>query len=194
MEECEQQANKFLEKTGTEFKIVFLKNDKYFDDNKETRDIYEITLKRGEREYKFRFGQSINDSGVKLLMKRIQGVPSDEIINWENSKIRTFNVPDETRKKGHKRVMRYIHDKIDVSVSATTSERKVKIFSEPTPYDVLASLQKYDIGTFEDFCSEFGYDTDSRKAEKIYKGVVDEYNNLKMLYSDKEIEEMREIN
>lgn len=26
--------------------------------------------------------------------------------------------------------------------------------------------------TFEGFCSEFGYDTDSRKAEKIYKACV----------------------
>lgn len=34
----------------------------------------------------------------------------------------------------------------------------------PTMYDVLTCLTKYDPDTFEDFCSEFGYDTDSRRA------------------------------
>jgi len=33
--------------------------------------------------------------------------------------------------------------------------------NEPTLYSVLACLQKYDVGTFEDFCNEFGYDTDN---------------------------------
>ena len=29
----------------------------------------------------------------------------------------------------------------------------------PTEYDVLACLTKYDPGNYEDFCSEFGYET-----------------------------------
>ncbi len=51
----------------------------------------------------------------------------------------------------------------------------------PTPYDVLACLQKYDVGTFEDFCGEFGYDEDSRNAEKIYKAVCKEWANIQNL-------------
>jgi len=69
-------------------------------------------------------------------------------------------------------------------------ERKRK---EPTAYDVLACLQKYDVGTFSDFCSEFGYDEDSRKAEKIYFAVQKEYDSLSRLYSEQELELMREI-
>lgn len=64
----------------------------------------------------------------------------------------------------------------------------------PTAYDVLSCLQKYDIGSFEDFCGEFGYDTDSRKAEKIYKAVCKEYESLCRLYSDEELQLMAEIN
>ena len=56
--------------------------------------------------------------------------------------------------------------------------------SEPKMYDVLSCLQKYDCGTFEDFCSEFGYDTDSRRAERIYKGCVKEYNAVVRLFGD----------
>ena len=64
---------------------------------------------------------------------------------------------------------------------------------EPTAYDVLACLTKYDVGSFEDFCSEFGYDTDSRTAEKTYFAVVKEYNEVKRLWNEKEIEALQEI-
>jgi hypothetical protein len=68
-----------------------------------------------------------------------------------------------------------------------------KDYSEPSTYDILSVLQKYPVGTFEDFCSDYGYDTDSRKAEKIYLAVKEEYPNIAMLFSDSELEEMQEI-
>lgn len=54
----------------------------------------------------------------------------------------------------------------------------------PTAYDVLTCLTKTDPGTFEEFCSEFGYDTDSRKAEKTYKACVKEYFGVHRLFGD----------
>jgi len=54
-------------------------------------------------------------------------------------------------------------------------------------------LQKYDVEDFKFFCDSFGYDEDSIKAEKTYKAVLKEYENMKMLYSDKELETMQEI-
>lgn len=63
----------------------------------------------------------------------------------------------------------------------------------PTAYDVLACLQKYDVGSFEDFCGEFGYDEDSRMAEKTYKAVCKEYEKLCTIFSEEEMELMREI-
>jgi len=64
---------------------------------------------------------------------------------------------------------------------------------KPTEYDVLACLTKHDPNTFEDFCSEFGYDEDSKKAEKVYNAVVNEYNNVAMLFNEDEIEVLAEI-
>jgi hypothetical protein len=64
---------------------------------------------------------------------------------------------------------------------------------KPTMYDVLSCLQKYDVGSFEDFCSEFGYDTDSRKAERIYKALCKEYEAMCRLFSDEELELLSEI-
>jgi hypothetical protein len=63
---------------------------------------------------------------------------------------------------------------------------------EPNLYDVLTCLQKYDVGTFDDFCANFGYDTDSRTAERIYKNVCKEYKAVERLFSDV-IDELQEI-
>lgn len=65
----------------------------------------------------------------------------------------------------------------------------------PKMYDVLSCLQKWDCGTFENFCYEYGYDTDSRKAESIYKAVCKEYKAVVRLFGDSEecMDELREI-
>ena len=63
---------------------------------------------------------------------------------------------------------------------------------KPTAYDILACLTKYDPGTFEDFSSDYGYDEDSRKAERIYKAVVKEWLNVERVFGDC-LDELREI-
>jgi hypothetical protein len=61
---------------------------------------------------------------------------------------------------------------------------------EPTAYDILTCLQ-LDVwsvtnnGSFEDFCSEFGYDTDSRKAEKTYNIILKQSEKLKKFLGEK---------
>lgn len=66
--------------------------------------------------------------------------------------------------------------------------------NEPTLYGVLCCLQKYEVGTFEEFCEDYGYNEDSRKAEKIYKAVVKEYKAMQRLFNDDELEILRLIN
>ena len=68
---------------------------------------------------------------------------------------------------------------------------------EPTAYDVLACLQKYDCGNFKDFCREFGYEyytyNEYRHVLKIYKAVQNEYNHLSAMFTDEEMERLCEI-
>ncbi|KKN68468.1 hypothetical protein LCGC14_0451040 [marine sediment metagenome] len=66
--------------------------------------------------------------------------------------------------------------------------------NKPSAYAVLTCLTKRDPGTFEEFCAEYGYDTDSRKAEKTHKAVVAEWNQVKGFFTDDEITALAEIN
>lgn len=65
--------------------------------------------------------------------------------------------------------------------------------NEPNMYDVLTCLTKNDPCTFEDFCGEFGYDEDSRTAERTYKAEVKEWRAVKRLFGDI-LEELQEVN
>jgi len=62
----------------------------------------------------------------------------------------------------------------------------------PTAYDILACLQKNDIGTFEQFCGNFGYSTDSRSAERLYFEVQKEVQNCLIMFGDV-IDQLQEI-
>lgn len=167
--EYDKQAEKFLQDTGTKFKTEFLYNGPYWEEEADKRDIYQIILVRGEKSFSFRFGQSLANSG--LMIKRN---PHDKTIYGQEMIPRRF----KGRKTAYSSFMLGLSEKDRVY---------------PTPYDVLACLQKYDIGTFEDFCSEFGYDTDSRKAEKTYFAVQNEYTGIRRLFSESEMEQLQEI-
>jgi hypothetical protein len=71
--------------------------------------------------------------------------------------------------------------------------KKGKQRSEPTPYDVLACITKSEPGSFEEFCGEFGYDTDSRKAEQVYFAVQAEWSKVRRFFTAEEIAEIQEI-
>lgn len=64
---------------------------------------------------------------------------------------------------------------------------------EPTMYDILTCLEKYESIDFEDFCSNYGYDTDSIKSLKTYKAVDREYKAVNRLFNDimKELQEIQ---
>ena len=60
-----------------------------------------------------------------------------------------------------------------------------------TILDVLVS-EAFIPEDFEEFCSEFGYDEDSRKAYKIFKKCVRQSEKIHKLFSDTELEKLDE--
>src|SRR5690606_25564021 len=159
--EYDKAAELVAKELGIEMTAKFLKNDYHFAGDKDTRDIYKVTLKRGNRKYSFEFGQSVMKS--QYYKDRIEG--------------RTYTLNGGCRTGNYK-----IND-LNKYVSGLTLIKG----EEPTMYDILACLTTQDPETFEDFCSSYGYDTDSRSAKKIYKAVVKEYDNMCKLFNGKEI-------
>lgn len=65
--------------------------------------------------------------------------------------------------------------------------------AQPSAYSILACLESHNPGTFEEFCAECGYDTDSRKAEKTWRACVEQYLRLDSMYSREELDAIGEI-
>lgn len=65
--------------------------------------------------------------------------------------------------------------------------------ARPTKYDVLACLTKCDPGSFEDFCSEFGYDEYNKNSMSTYRAVVKEWEKMEEAFTEEQLEELREI-
>lgn len=181
----EETAHDFLLRTGVDFKAVFVKNAPYFSSDTDSRDIYEITLCKGRRVHKFTFGASITDSGYKVLLggKNGQSVNQHTTIKISRNKIRLTKNGDINLILFEKFGGTIFNPNIDTIIVPV----------EPTAYKILSSPTKSDPGTFEDFCSDLGYDPDSIIANKTYNNVVKEYAMVCALWSDDEIEELQKI-
>lgn len=64
---------------------------------------------------------------------------------------------------------------------AESSNQNSKPKKKPTFADVLYSIERNDPETFDDFCSNFGYDNDSIKDHKIYMEVQKQYQFMRSL-------------
>lgn len=125
---------------------------------------------------------------------------TEVIINYKEKKLNPWN---ETNYRKN-----WVHDIYRVTIKRngkkysfdfTQSKNGTDNGEKPTAYDILTCLQKYEVGTFEDFCNEFGYELYNeeytgynRKSQKTYNAVVKEYNNVMRLFEDV-IEELIEI-
>lgn len=165
--EYTKQATDFLKRAGANIKIEFqgVAINKNWDNKK--RNLYKVTLTTPRGAYTFDFWDSINNTKI-CAMSIKQYAEKRYKIRYDDLDIQEKNVMEKELK-----------DKKDKA--------------RPCAYDVLSVMTKYDPGTFEDFCCEFGYNTDSRKAEAIYFSVQKEYNNLVRIFTEKQMEELAEI-
>lgn len=187
MENYLEQAKNFLTKTNTTFSIEFVKTGKYFSNDKEVRDIYKFTLKRGNRTYTSEFGQSLNDSGSKLVDSKgqmLRSFSTEIMISDKVLRIVDGVFKCDSASFNYRNSLKF----------RKSENQKLQVPTMPNEYSVLACLTKYDPDTFENFCDEFGYSTDSKNAEKIYNGVCKEYMGVCSLWNDDEIDELMEIN
>ena len=169
MDEYIKQATNFLQKAHTKIKIEYMGlavNKEW--KGKEKRCLYEITLTSPRDSMVFDFWDSIRNTEIKTMTIEEYAEKRYQI---------PFSDLNQTEKMQAKKEL--------------AAKKKAAV---PSVYDVLACLTKYDPGTFEDFCSDYGYDEDSRTAERIYFAVQKEYAQLARLFTPNEMEELAEIN
>lgn len=167
--EYEKQALDFLQKANATMSINFVGlavNREWKEDNR--RNLYNVTITSPRGSMTFDFWDSIH-----------------------NTEVSRMSLDDYAIKKFRRR-SEWLHPSELAKVRNELNE--MRRMAKPTEYDVLACMTKYDPGTFEDFCSDFGYDEDSRAAERIYFAVQKEYAQLSRLFAYEQMDELREIN
>ena len=75
-----------------------------------------------------------------------------------------------------------------VQVAASAVENLISTFLSH-----LNTLSSTDSEDFEDFCINFGYDTDSIKALETWERVKEQDYNLKMVFSDEDLRLIEEV-
>lgn len=117
--------------------------------------------------------QFIKENKLTASVVEIGNNPNIDDPKWQ---ARHYKV---TIKKDNKRMITYF-------------SQGVGIEHEPELHDVLDCLANdaQTDGTFEDFCATYGYDTDSRNAERIYKAVIRNSNKLLKLLGQSKFDQV----
>jgi len=182
MNKYEKQASQFIKKTGIKIEAEYLGHNFHFEDDKERRAIFQITISRnGKPSYTFQYGQSIINSyfiTAKETDGTLTGNKRTTTLNKQQHAIQWKGFSDAVAKGGgHIQGIHYL-----------TKRQK-----PPTDYDILSCLNAYGVGTFREFCQNYGYNKDSQKAIKIYLTVQEEYSSLLAIFNPKEMEELIKI-
>ncbi len=69
----------------------------------------------------------------------------------------------------------------------------VRDVARPKAYEILTCLLPMSADTFEEFCSDYGYSSDSIAAERIYKACIEQDRNMRRLFTHAELEALQEI-
>ena len=171
MENYTKQANDFLAKTNTTMTAQYLGHFPRFDEWPTSQ--WQVTFTRqGRKPFSLVFSQSLNeswtyqDANATNAWRKNNGLPPKlSQSNWPKT--------SEAYKVG--------------PYTITPAKRP------PSAYDVMACLTKYDPGTFNEFCDEYGYNNDSIKALDTYRAVQEEWSGVRRMFGGC-LEELEEIN
>lgn len=189
LSEYDTQAAEVLQKVGATIEVSFLELGKHFKEDKEPRLRYTFTIRKGSRFYTGTFGASLKDTEEALL-------------NLIKNQIRAITAlglaagyPMFQPLTGY--FLELVKQRIatgNYCLGSANNLLKKAELKKPSEYDILTCLTKYDPGTFENFCSDYGYDDDSIIALEIYEELKEEYQGLAMVFNDEELCLLSEVN
>jgi hypothetical protein len=173
--EYTEQADKFLADTGTTLTVTYQYTGPHFDDDKEFRDIYRFVLTNARGSYAANYGDSLQNTQRRQFAEELKQVGSLYVTggDMKQAKRLAFNI---------------VHSKV------TRESYTEAIRYKPSGYGILACLGVTYPASFTDFCSEFGYDTGSRKALKTYEACKEEEAGLTRIFTSEQLEYLAEIN
>lgn len=172
MSEYQQQALNFLKACNSTMEIEFLctdVNQNWNDDSKRNKYRFTITTPKGKMSGDF--WDSIHNTEITLMTpedycKKYYRCHYESLMRHEQAKLRN-------------------------------NLKELKAKAVPTSYCILACLQKYDVGTMNDFFHEFGYEVHSADDMftfmNTYNAVVKEYRDLCRIFTEEQMEMLREI-
>ena len=169
MTEYEAQAKQFLADCNATMEIKFIGREipTHWLGETKPRNKYQFTITTPKGKYASYFWDSLY-----------------------NTKISEMTADDMAKKiyRAHYDVLR-MHEKTKVLKELQALKAKAK----PTEYDILACVEKYRYDNFSDFCSELGYSTDSISARETFLACGEEYAGLRRIFTEEQMEKMREI-
>lgn len=177
--EYDQQALDFLTLTGAKVEIKLADNQ---------------TCPDWGKCEPFGFSQNIFSNRGVVTVPHNHGLKYAVTISREGKKPYTFDFWSSINDT-YKSEVAFIAE--DPNMRKVDMVRVKKSAIKPSEYGILACLSS-NVGahdwTFQEFCDSFGYDSDSRRAEKVYNAVCDQSRALARLFSEEELDKLSEIN
>lgn len=174
-----KQGEDFLTATGTTLEVIeTVPQIKPHWDDSDKHISYSVTLKNERGSYTFNFWGSIYDFEMVLRAKLVEE-------RHDTQSPQYFSVKEFLKQKGQPIGM--------TGIDARRLSEKTREAVKPNAYDVLASMYLLYSDTFEDFCAEYGYDTDSIKAERTYKEVLQQDRMLRKLFTNDQLDQLSDI-
>lgn len=172
MSEYTQKALEFLNSCPAEMQILYAgKATNHLWDEKEPRDMFSFVIKTQRGTMNGIFWDSLRNT-------RLRNMTFKEY--YEKCTKRSYDFASAQEKLRYQKEL-----------------KEVKELIKPTPYSILACLEKYDVGSMDDFMYELGYEIkcvkDMTNFINIYNAVVKEYNDLCRIFTPEQMKMLREI-
>ncbi len=207
MNEYDKQAADFLARNGIEFRAQLrnTRTPQWSDDGPHGHH-YRVSLRKPRNKYCGELGKFYLsfDFWGSLAEKHAPQQIQEKLWKEEQARRDALTMAEVDAKMGFNRTTR---EKKAAASAAKLAEIEARIADltgqlaaakdaiNLRPYSVLARLSSdiYCPETFADFCAEYGYDEDSRKAEQTFRRCLAFSRKLHAFFTEAEIEQLSEI-
>jgi hypothetical protein len=167
---------------------------KYFSDDDSKRAVIEVTIERSGKSISFEYGLSLVDTEAFMMPKDFHGYK-----DFGNLFISLDGVPAHMKKdfihhngtalagvyKEQKGTFYSYHGNTFTGLN-TVRINKLKKIKKGLLYSILCSIRCdfYCPVIFEDFCGEYGYDEDSRKAYETWQNCLKQSQKIQSIFTE----------